>query len=161
MSLDVGSFQISSSWLRSPADTYIKASVMKELDSQRWAVEPDELEEIVDTGQDMFLDAIETYHRASLLKNQGRALHVSKPAIWLAQLSVEADSRGRWNKVFADGAFDNGRSVRAIKDIKEPYRAYWRAVETGGSGLFKPAAQRLSGRALGGAWLLLELDESK
>jgi len=128
---------------------------------KRWEIQPDELGELIAERRDMFNLHIEAYYLDTLRRNEGKGLTIGRPSIWLAQLGSEQESERRWSKVFSEKGYKNGGIIKAIDELSQPYRAYWQAVLDGGEGAFNPEVRRVSGKALGGAWLLLELDESK
>jgi len=158
---DTDDFYIERNWLHDRSKQSLKVAAMARLSDERLEVLPSQLEAIVSQRRDMFVDHIEEYYQRALIKNEGNKIAISRPAIWLAQLGTVAESEGRWNRVFTENAFEHSRVVRGVDGIRDTYQEYWHAVENGADGIFRPAAQRISGRAIGGAWLLLELDESK
>lgn len=158
---DTYDFYIEKNWLHARSRQSLKVAAMEGLSDERFEVLPSQLEAIVSQRRDMFVDHIEEYYQRALTKNAGNQIAIRRPAIWLAQLGTVAESEGRWNRVFTETALDHSRVVRGVDGIRTTYQDYWHAVENGADGIFRPAAQRISGRAIGGAWLLLELDESK
>lgn len=161
MNFHTAEFTIQSNWLRTSGGVYLRAEEMDDPGDKRLAVSPGGLERIISQRREMFEQHIETYYLDMLKKNEGKGLTIGRPSIWLAQLGTQIESEGRGSKVFSEKGYNNGGIIKDIDELNGPYHAYWRAVLDGGEGVFNPEVRRVSGRALGGAWLLLELDESK
>ena len=160
---DTDGFFIGSNWLHSPPPDgkLLKVAAMEGLDDKRWEIQADELAELIHAKIGMFSLSMETFYQESLRINAGKGLTIGRPSIWLAQLGTATQSDTRWNQVFTEKGFNNGGIIKNIDEIKEPYHPYWNAVIDGSQGVMLPEVRRVSGRALGGAWLLLELDEPR
>lgn len=101
---------------------------------------------------DKFLTVLEIGHKAI-----GDTLG-SVPLVWGLRLSTDPDTEGRESrKVLTPEGWDNKNSgwLYDKSDIIEDFHPYWDAVS---NARFSPQIGLASGKALGGAWLMMKDD---
>lgn len=114
--------------------------------AHRMIVSPEEVTDILISGQKTIHDGIEEFYEQT--KQANPKLTIVRPSIYTAHLGAENHTK----EILSQKGYDNGGVIEARDEFQPNSQAYFDAIKQAG---FRPEARRITGKTQGGLWLFL------